>query len=56
MVLPFTNTAAFERRCWGPALRPSIVMLLAPYCYEYASVARRSTARRIDALGATPYL
>jgi hypothetical protein len=40
MVLPFTNTAAFERRC----IRPSIVTLLAPYCYEYASVARLAGA------------
>jgi hypothetical protein len=30
------NNLAFERRC----IRAGCVALLAPYCYEYASVAR----------------
>src|SRR4030067_1237154 len=40
LVLRFTNTVAFERRC----IRSSFVALLAPYCYEYASVARLAGA------------
>jgi len=40
LVLRFTITVAFERRC----IRSSFVALLAPYCFEYASVARLAGA------------
>jgi hypothetical protein len=51
LVHRLANTLAFERRC----IHTSFVALL-HHTQRYASVARRSTARRIDALGASSYL